>query len=217
MGQKVSSYVLRLGINQDWQSRYFPDKEEQANWLQQDWLIRDYLFSRFPEITKVEIERTKVELFVFVHSPNISLITGESNDNLDQILTKIINIVDNKKITTKLYLEEEKNIYSVAQAIANDLARKLESRIAWNTLRYDLLKKIANEKKIKGIEVKINGCLEKGGIAQHKTISQGRMPSSTLIGSIEEAQAEARTLYGQIGIEVKIYKGKEKKIKYVNT
>src|SRR6185312_1451929 len=104
--------------------------KEQACWLQQDKLIRDYLFSRFPEITRVKIERTKVELFVFVYSPNVSLITGESNDNLDQILTKITDIVNEKKTIVKLYLNEERKIYSSAQAIANDLARKLESRVA---------------------------------------------------------------------------------------
>ncbi|CAJ0844215.1 18343_t:CDS:2 [Entrophospora sp. SA101] len=91
-------------------------------------LIRDYLFSRFPEITQIKIERTKVELFIFVHSPNTSLITGESNDNLDQILTKITDIVNEKKIVTKLHLKEERRIYTSAQAIANDLAHKLKSR-----------------------------------------------------------------------------------------
>ncbi|CAJ0833037.1 1059_t:CDS:2 [Entrophospora sp. SA101] len=138
------------------------------------------------------------ELFVFVYSPNISLITGEDNDNLDQILTKITNIVNEKKIITKLYLNEERKIYSSAQAIANDLA-------------------LAGEKDIRGIKVRVGGCLEKGGIAQHKTISQGRMPSNTLDSLIKEAKTEANTIYGQIGIVVQIYKGKKKKLKYVNT
>jgi hypothetical protein len=31
MGHKVSAYVMRLGINQDWKSQYFPPKKEQAN------------------------------------------------------------------------------------------------------------------------------------------------------------------------------------------
>ncbi|RHZ35963.1 30S ribosomal protein S3 [endosymbiont GvMRE of Glomus versiforme] len=214
MGQKASAYALRLGLNQPWQSNYFPVKKKQAYLLQQDWLIRKYLFFRFPEITKIRIERTEVELFIFVHSPNVSLITGESNDNSDQILTKIVNIVNDKKNIIKLHLTEEKDL---AQAIANDLARKLESRIAWNSLRHDLLRKIAYEKEIKGIKIQIKGCLEKGGIAQRKKTSQGRMPSSTLIGLVEEAKAEAHTLHGQIGIKVKTYKGKKKKLKYVNT
>lgn len=217
MGQKVSSYALRLGLNQTWQSNYFPaKKKEQACWLQQDKLIRDYLFSRFPEITQVKIERTKAELFIFVYSPNVSLITGESNDNLDQILTKITNIVNEKKTIVKLYLNEERKIYSSAQAIANDLARKLESRVAWQSLRQDFLRKVAAEKEVQGIKIRIGGCLEKGGIAQRKKISQGRMPSSTLDSLIEEARTEANTIYGQIGIIVQIYKGKEKKLKYAN-
>jgi len=45
-------------------------------------------------------------------------------------LTKITDIVNEKKTIVKLYLNEERKIYSSAQAIANDLARKLESRVA---------------------------------------------------------------------------------------
>jgi len=97
------------------------------------------------------------------------------------------------------------------------LARKLESRITWQSLRQDFLKKVAGEKDIRGIKVRVGGCLEKGGIAQHKTISQGRMPSNTLDSLIKEAKTEANTIYGQIGIVVQIYKGKKKKLKYVNT
>ncbi|WP_172575192.1 30S ribosomal protein S3 [endosymbiont GvMRE of Glomus versiforme] len=208
-----NSYVLRLGLNQPWQSNYFPVKGKEAYLLQQDWLIRKYLFSHFPEITQIKIERTEAELFVFVYSPNIGLITGENDDNSDQVLTKIVNIVNEKKITTKLHLIEEN---SSAQAIANDLARKLESRIAWNSLRHDLLKKITNKREIRGIKIRVKGCLEKGRIAERKSISKDRMPSNTLDSSIKEGQAEANTKYGQIGIIVKIYKGKEKKLKYVD-
>lgn len=31
VGQKISAYALRLGINQAWKSHYFPPKKGQAN------------------------------------------------------------------------------------------------------------------------------------------------------------------------------------------
>jgi small subunit ribosomal protein S3 len=217
VGQKASPYALRLGLNQPWQSNYFPPKKEQANWLQQDGLIRDYLYSHFPEITEIEIERTEGQLFVFIHSPNSSLIAGESNDNLDKILAKVSRIVQDKKIVTKLELIEERNIYTSPRAIANYLARQLENRVAWPLLLRNLLKNIAREKEVKGIKIKAKGRLGGVAIAQHKLIIRGRMPSSTLVSSIKEGTTEANTAYGKIGITVEIYKGKKKKLKYVNT
>ncbi|CAG8595234.1 35828_t:CDS:10, partial [Racocetra persica] len=134
-------------------------------------LIRDYLFFSFPEITEIGIERTEVELFIIVHTSDISSLDEKFNESQDQILTKIANIVNDKKIATRLYLDKN---YSLAQAMANNLARQLER-----------------------VNGRINGCLEKGGIAQHKKIKQGEMPTSTLDSLIEEGKSEANTINGQ--------------------
>jgi len=208
VGQKINAYALRLGINQTWQSYYFPPKKEWANWLHQDKLIRDYLFARFPGITQIKIERTEAELIVIVHSPNISLITGENNDNSDVILAKIAKIVNDKKNITKLRLVPERNIYSSAQAIANDLAQQLKNRISCRLALRNLLIKLGQE--VKGIRICLSGRLDGAEIAQSKITNQGKMPSSTLSSLIEYGQTEASTTYGQIGITVQIYKGKRK-------
>jgi ribosomal protein S3 len=110
--------------------------------LQQDKLIRNYLFARFSGITQIRIERTKTELIIFVHSPNTSLITGESNDNSDAILAKVAQIVNDQKIITKLHLVTERDIYSSAQAIANDLAQQLKNRVSCRSALRDLLFKL---------------------------------------------------------------------------
>jgi ribosomal protein S3 len=178
--------------------------------LQQDKLIRDYLFARFPEIVQVKIERTETELIVSVFSPNTSLITGESNENLDVILSKFTQIVNDQKIAVKLYLE---NVYFSAQKIANDLAKQLENRVPCaSALRTTL-------QGVKNFAVCINGTIDKVQIAQTKKISRGKMSSNTLDSLIDESRkTEAKTKRGQIGITVQIYKGesKRKKINYGN-
>jgi len=212
VGQKVSAYALRLGINQAWKSHYFPPKKGQANWLQQDKLIRDYLFSRFPGINQIKIERTETELIIFVHSPNTSLITGESNDNSDAVLAKISQIVNDQKIVTKLRLVTERD---TAQAIANDLARQLEDRVDYRLALRNLLFKLRQE--VWGFMIVINGLIGGVEIAQSKKTKQGQMPFGTLVCLIEHGWAEANTDRGQVGITVFIYKGKREKINYGNS
>ena len=61
MGQKVSPIGLRIGINKDWESRWYaPSKDFSAN-LSVDVKIRKYIEKNLKDkgIAKVEIERNK--------------------------------------------------------------------------------------------------------------------------------------------------------------
>ena len=202
---------MRLGINQAWQSCWFAPKKEQGNWLQQDKLIRNYLFTRFPEITQIKIERTETELVIFVRSPNTSLITGESDDSVDIILAKITQIANDQKIVIKPKLYLEKDNFS-AQKVANDLAQELKNRVhSRSALRVRALQEESRD-----FVVRIKGIIDGVEMAQIKKNSRGRMSSATLDSLIEEGRAEASVERGQIGVSVLIYRGKRKKTKYVN-
>jgi small subunit ribosomal protein S3 len=41
MGQKVNPVGLRVGINKDWNSRWFANRKEYAPFLQEDWSSRN--------------------------------------------------------------------------------------------------------------------------------------------------------------------------------
>ena len=43
MGQKVSPIGLRIGINKDWESRWFADRKDTARFLENDVKIRKFL------------------------------------------------------------------------------------------------------------------------------------------------------------------------------
>lgn len=135
--------------------------------------------------------------------------TGENNDNSDIILAEIAKIINDKKIITKLYLETEKEIYSSARAIANDLAQQIQSRVSCNLA----LRSILLGRGVKGFYARLKGRLDGVEIARLKVVKKGNMPSSSLDKLIEEAKSEANTTYGKIGITVKIYKEKEKRNK----
>ena len=78
MGQKVNPYGFRLGITTDWKSRWFADREEYADFIIEDWKIRDYLMGELPHaaISRVEVERTRDRLRIDVHTARPGIVIG---------------------------------------------------------------------------------------------------------------------------------------------
>ena len=57
MGQKVNPNGLRLGINKDWEAKWYSNKVEFSKYLNRDVKIREYLEEHLKNvgIAKVEI------------------------------------------------------------------------------------------------------------------------------------------------------------------
>ena len=60
MGQKSHPYGLRLGVIDDWQSKWYAESDKFADFLYEDIVLRRYLMKRFEHasLAKVGIERT---------------------------------------------------------------------------------------------------------------------------------------------------------------
>ena len=54
MGQKVNPNGLRLGINKDWQSKWYSDEEYRKN-LNNDIKIRDFINTNLKEIGRAHV------------------------------------------------------------------------------------------------------------------------------------------------------------------
>jgi len=61
MGQKVNPIGYRLGVNKDWDSKWYANKKEFGSKLIQDIKIREYLDTNLKDagIASVTIERKK--------------------------------------------------------------------------------------------------------------------------------------------------------------
>ena len=70
MGQKVNPNGLRLGINKDWEAKWYAPKGEVSSVLVNDIKIREYLEKNLKNagIAKVEIERTPKKCEVSIHT-----------------------------------------------------------------------------------------------------------------------------------------------------
>ena len=59
MGQKVNPNGMRLGINKDWDSKWYASKKDYSKYLLKDVKIREYLEDILKDaaVAKVQVER----------------------------------------------------------------------------------------------------------------------------------------------------------------
>ena len=132
MGQKVNPIGLRLGINKDWQSTWYANKQDFAKFIKEDHDIREYFKKKHAQssVSKVEIERTENKLIVNIYTGKPGMIIGTKGAGIEQIkkdLTKIISPVKNFILNVK----EIKKPDLDAQLVADSIAAQLEKRVQW--------------------------------------------------------------------------------------
>ena len=85
MGQKSNPIILRVGINRTWNSVWYADKKDFANFLKQDFEIKKFIFSYFQRqlVECVYIERLHKKCIVNVYTPRPGVIIGRKGNDID--------------------------------------------------------------------------------------------------------------------------------------
>lgn len=205
MGQKVSPVGLRLGINRDFEAKWYADKEFGA-FLIEDIKIREYLTKQLKDaaLSKVDIERTKtsVTLNVFVARPGVAL--GQEGANIEKIKKHIKKLIHKKEL--KLNVVTVQNPDLVAVLVAQSIADQLEKRQSFRTAQKKAIQRVMKAG-AKGIKTEVSGRLGGTDIARSEGYSEGVVPLHTLRSDIDYATAEAHTTYGRLGVKVWICRG----------
>jgi small subunit ribosomal protein S3 len=204
LGQKVHPYGFRLGVNQDWRSRWYAEKNY-ARFLLDDLKLRRVVEEKCVggAVARVEIERPGDEIHLTIYSARPGILIGRGGQNVE-VLKSDLEKVSGDKI--RLTIREVERPELEAALVARSIAERLEERIpfrramrqaAFRTLQADA----------KGIKIKCSGRLGGGEIARRETLRQGQMPLHKLRANIDYGFAEAHTVTGRIGVKVWVYKG----------
>ena len=206
MGQKVSPHGLRVGVIKDWDSKWYADKNNFADYLVEDNKVREYVKKKLyvAGVSKVLIERAaenKIRVIVLTAKPG--MVIGRSGDGVDVLKADI------KKMTGKeveISIEEVRRAELDAQLTAESIAQALERRVSF---RRAMKQAIGRTMKAgsKGIKVLCSGRLGGAEIARSEKYSEGNVPLHTLRADIDYGFAEADTTYGKIGVKVWINHG----------
>lgn len=205
MGQKVNPIGLRVGVIRDWDSRWYADKDY-ATLLHEDIKIREFLAKELKgaSVSKVEIERTKNKVELFIHTAKPGILIGKGGEGIDTLKKKLVKLIAGKQL--QITIVEIKNADRDAQLLAYSIAEQLENRASFRTVQKRAIQR-AMKSGAKGIKTMVSGRLGGADMARSEGYSEGQVPLHTLRADIDYATAEAMTTYGLLGIKVWIYKG----------
>jgi len=204
MGQKVSPTGFRLGITEDWRSRWYADKDYAAN-LENDLAIRKFLDKELARaaVARVEIERAGDKTKVIVTTARPGVVIGKKGAEIDALRKKLQNIA---KGNVSIEVIEVKRPELDAALVAQSVAEQLEGRVAF---RRAMRKAVQSARKsgCEGIRIQCSGRLGGAEMCRREWYAEGRVPRHTLRAKIDYGFTTAATTMGSIGIQVWIYHG----------
>ncbi|MCE3047304.1 30S ribosomal protein S3 [Helicobacter kayseriensis] len=205
MGQKVNPIGLRLGINRNWTSRWFPGSKETPSYILEDHKIRKFLKKElyYAGVSEIIIEKAAKKLRVTVVAARPGLIIGKKGADIEKVKESLKKIVQKE---VAINIKEVKRPQADAQLAAESVATQLERRVAFRRAMKKVMQS-AMKSGAKGIKVKVSGRLAGAEMARTEWYMEGRVPLHTLRAKIDYGFAEAMTTYGIIGVKVWIFKG----------
>ena len=205
MGQKVNPIGLRLGINRNWESRWFPAKGRTADFIAEDYKIRKFLKKElyYAGVSNIIIERTVKKLRINIVTARPGIIIGKKGADIEKLKATLIKMLGKD---VAINIKEEKRPQASGQLAAENVAMQLERRTAFRRAMKKVIQG-ALKSGAKGIKVSVSGRLGGAEMARTEWYLEGRVPLHTLRAKIDYGFAEAHTTYGIIGIKVWIFKG----------
>ncbi len=204
MGQKVNPHGLRVGVINDWDSRWYAEADFADN-LVEDYKIRTYLKKKLYSagVSKIEIERASDRLKIIIFTAKPGVVIGRQGTEIEKLKEEIQKFSEKK---LNLEIKEIKRPDVDAQLVAENIATQLENRISF---RRAMKSTMARTMKAgaKGIKAAVAGRLGGADIARTEFYSEGTIPLQTLRANIDYGFAEADTTYGKLGVKVWIYHG----------
>lgn len=204
MGQKVNPNGLRLGVNKDWQSKWYA-KKDYATKLNNDLKLRDFLagYLKDAAVAEIIIERKPKRNEIKVRTAKPGVIIGRGGEDIEKLRKEIKKAIGEDFYVT---IVEEKNPNLSAQIVADTIAKQIENRANFRTVQKQAIKNVMKAGAV-GVKTAVSGRLGGAEMARTEGYTEGTVPLHTIRADIDYATATAPTTYGKIGVKVWIYKG----------
>ena len=205
MGQKVRPTGFRVGIMEDWRSRWYANKHEFSDLLVEDFKIRKFIKGKygFAGIPKIEIERTRDAVVVILHTARPGVIIGRKGSEVEK-LQEELQTLTGRRIEIKI--QEVARPEIDAQLISEDIAEQLQKRSSFRRTIKRALEQTMDGG-AKGVKVLLSGRLGGSEMSRSEGANLGSIPLSTLRAKIDYGFAEAKTAQGHIGVKVWVNQG----------
>lgn len=204
MGQKVNPHGLRVGVIQDWDAKWYAEKDF-ADKLHEDLAVREHIAKKLSDasVSRVEIERAANRINISIHTAKPGMVIGKGGSEVDALRNELNNLT-NKRVHVNIVEIKKPDID--ATLVAKSIAEQLENRISFRRAQKQAIQR-AMRQGAQGIRTLVAGRLNGADIARSEGFSEGTVPLHTLRADIDFANEEADTTFGKLGVKVWIYKG----------
>jgi small subunit ribosomal protein S3 len=207
MGNKINPVGFRLGINKDWDSRWYANKKDYKTLLAQDAKIRKMVEAELKHagLASIVIERAAHQVNVSIKAAKPGVVIGRQGESIKKLRESLDKVVGAGS-TVAVNVEEVANANISAPLVAARIAEQLERRFAFRRAMQQAVQRVM-ESGAKGIKVVVSGRL--GGAEQGRKESRmdGRVPLHTIRADMDYGFCEANTTYGKLGVKVIVFNG----------
>jgi len=200
MGQKTRPTGFRVGIVEDWRSRWYASKREFGDLLVEDFRIREFIKGKysFAGISQIVIERTRDQVILHLHTARPGIIIGRKGQEVDRLKAELEDRFGRRM---ELKIVELANANRSAQLVAEDICQQLEKRGSFRRTMKRTLDQVM-EAGVHGVKLQLSGRLGGAEMSRCEKASRGSIPLSTLQRHIDYGFAKALTAQGVIGVKV---------------
>lgn len=206
MGQKVNPIGYRLGVNKDWDSKWYADHKNFGHLLNQDIKIRAYLNEHLKDaaVASIIIERKKNRCEVTINTAKPGVVIGRGGEGVNDLRKAL-----SKEVGEEVYVsivDVAKFADTNAQLVADNIAQQIQNRAPYRSAQKRAIRN-AMKAGVKGIKTIVSGRLAGAEMARREGYTEGTVPLHTIRADIDYGTSTAYTTYGKIGVKVWIYKG----------
>ena len=207
MGQKVRPTGFRVGITDDWRSRWYAKKKDFGALLVEDQKVREFVKREygFAGIPRVDLERKTEggEVTVIIRTARPGVIIGRKGAKVDKLKADLAALT-HKKVDLKIIEIDRPELD--AQLVAEGVAEQLKKRMSFRRVIKKSLE-LTMGAGAKGCKLQVAGRLGGHEMARTEHSHEGSIPLQTLRADIDYGFAEAFTTHGAIGVKCWIFRG----------
>jgi small subunit ribosomal protein S3 len=210
VGQKVNPTGFRVGITEGWSSRWYAPKANFGAFVVEDERVRRFVNDElnkkppYAGVAKVEIERTRDEVKIILHTARPGVVIGAKGAEVDKLRERLEDLIERR---VNVSIVEIKNPDINAVLVAASIAEQLKKRSSFRRVLKQKCEAAMNAG-AKGVKVMVAGRLGGAEIARTEQQMLGSIPLQTLQADVDFARDTAVTTYGAIGIKVWVYRGR---------
>ena len=205
MGHKVHPGGLRVGIIHTWKSNWFTSNKDFAQYLREDYQIRDHINGKLSHagLSDIHIRKDKQKITVDIYTARPGIVIGKSGAEVDALRRELHDMTGK---AVQVNITEIKRPELDARLVAQSIAEQLQNRVSF---RRAMKRSLSSSMRsgAQGVKVRCGGRLGGSEMSRSETYSEGRVPLHTLRADIDYGFTEAKTTFGRIGVKVWINKG----------